>query len=101
MTIDYSDAILGEETLKVASDRPIKLSISIHYDPQQQLVRVVMADEETGNDAHRAVSNGMVRADYSARIPTKSIYEVLPSMTEEIVIMNRMLGHTVAQKEEE
>ncbi|MGC4008884.1 MAG: hypothetical protein QM805_07835 [Pseudomonas sp.] len=93
--VDFTDAIVGDNTIRITEGEPMIFTIEVAYDKNRDLVRVRATDIKSGNEADRPTSNGMVSAGFSARIPVRTIYDLLPEMIEEIVILNRLMGHAL------
>jgi hypothetical protein len=95
--MDLTPAIFGEDGITLKPGVAMHFAINILYDSGLDIVRVHVSDPLTENYADRAVTNGMVPAGDGVKLPIRSIYDLIPSAIEEIVVMNRLLGHTEIQ----
>jgi len=99
--MDLTPAVLGEDGITLRPGETSRFNISIAYDVSMQLVRVHVVDPLSANYADRVVTDGMLAAGDGVKMPIKAIYDLIPSAIEEIVVMNRLLGHSEVDRPED
>lgn len=99
--MDLTPAVLGEDGITLRPSEASRFNISIAYDASMQLVRVHVVDPLSGNYADRVVTDGMIAAGDGVKMPIKTVYDLIPSAIEEIVVMNRLLGHAEVDRPDE
>jgi hypothetical protein len=90
LNIDMTPAILGETMIR--KDQHINLTVNVMFDEMSQMHRVMLMDTISLNDASRSVTEGR---DASGSIPILSVIAALPSMFEEVIILNKLMGSAV------
>lgn len=83
--IDTASVLLTDTTL--GRNDKIKLRVEIAWDEQTMAHRMRITDERTDVDAARAI-----KGDDERRITMQQAIDVMPSMVEEIIILNRLMG---------
>jgi hypothetical protein len=98
--VDLTPAVLGEDGVTLMPGKAMHLGITMLYDHQLEIVRIKVTDPTSENYADRTVTNGMIHVGDGVKMPIKAIYDMIPSAIEEIVVMNRLLGHAVKDRPE-
>lgn len=93
MTVDLIKAHQGAHNIPLVHDELVRFSVTITYDADVEVARIVVVDGMTGNDSHRTTSDGLIKAGYKATLPINVIHKMVPEMIEEIVVLNNLLGH--------
>lgn len=87
LNIDMTPAILGETMIR--KDQHLNLTVNVMFDEMSGMHRVMLLDTVSLNDASRSVTDGK---DDSGAIPILTVIAALPSMFEEVIILNKLLG---------
>lgn len=94
MELDLTPALLGEHNVTIKRGVLTSFVINMYFDAPvgENMIRVQVVDSATGNDAYRNTSDGIEVNNDTVKLNIKHIYNLLPGMIEEVVVMNKFMG---------
>lgn len=87
MALNTASVLLADTT--IGRNDKIKLRVEIAWDEQTMAHRLRVTDERTDMDAARAIRPA---EEGATSITMQQVIEMMPSMVEEIIVLNRLVG---------